>query len=651
MQPRGYTDSIIPMGMQKTSLMESHEVYRHVHSQLTQIKIAADAAGMLLRMPVNHPMQRKQCIVYDPHLLFAYELRMNMAENFQTPAQKTRGSLVLLEAFNIQKSFADRLVLDVKTFRVYAGDKIGFVGANGSGKTTLLNILSGQAEPDTGTLRRYCDIAYIRQFGGEYIETVSTPGSIESNEMYRPLENNHAKKLREYGVGDKTGNPTVSGGETARLKIAGALSEERRLLFADEPTSNLDMEGIARFGEELAKQESFILISHDRDLLNRYCNRIIALENRDLAVYEGGFDAYRQQVDSKRERAQVEYEQYSAEKDRLQKVYTEKKAKAAKVAKKPKGMSSSEMKQRDFIATSRSNDGKQRSFERAANAVQARIDHMEVKEKPSEMPRIKLDFALTEPPANKIVITGEGITFAYDHRVIFDKAKFNIKNGARVAVTGPNGSGKTTLLNLIYQGDAAVYAVPKARIGYFYQGFEQIDFKRSVLQNVMTDSVQREAVVRSVLARLLFNRDDIHKPAEVLSGGERIKLSLAKLLVSKNNILILDEPTNYLDMPSIEILQAMLCEYEGTLLFVSHDRAFVNAVCTELLMIKDKQLHSFEGNLEAYEQRASAGYTDPQKLILEHKLAALSAEIAHASGAQKDELEAQYLTLLRESKQ
>ena len=540
-------------------------------------------------------------------------------------------SFLLLEASNIEKSFSDVQILNVKNFKIYAGDRIGFIGPNGSGKTTLLNILSGEMRPDSGTITRYCDIAYIRQFG-------MAGGDIAES----------AAKLGQYGVLDKAENPTISGGEATRIKLAHALSTGHRLIFADEPTSNLDIHGIKQFSHELAALESFILISHDRVLLNKHCNRIITLEKGDIATYEGNFDAYKQQADAKRRQEQFEYEQYESEKERLQKVYADKKSTATKLDKKPKGMSSSEAKMRNFVATSRSFGGKARRMEQAAKAVQSRIDSMEVKERPAQQVQIKLDFALTNPPHNKIVLSGSGISVAYGPaphsnqgpirhweslpghaglQILFENAAFEIKNGARVAVQGPNGSGKTTLLNLIWQGDRSVYRVPKARIGYFRQGFENIDMSKTVLQNAMEDSVQTETTVRSILARLLFARGDIKKPAHVLSGGERVKLSLAKLLVSGCNVLLMDEPTNYLDMPSLEVLQAILREYEGTLLFVSHDREFINAVCTELLVIRERQLISFIGNLDDYDSQLQKK-AGQDRMLQEHKLAALAGEIA-----------------------
>jgi len=497
-------------------------------------------------------------------------------------------SFLLLEAMNIEKYFADILILKIKNFRIYAGDRIGFVGANGSGKTTLLNILSGEMPPDDGTIHRNCGITYIRQFGSADTEAI--------------YETENMQKLGEYGVLDKAGKAAISGGEGARIKIAQAFSGAEPLVFADEPTANLDIYGVKQFSDELARLTTFVLISHDRALLNRHCNKIIALENHDIVIYEGDFAAYTQQSAAKREREAYEYEQYKNETKRLQKVYADKKAKADKVSKKPKNMSASEMKQRDFIATSRSFDGRQKRAGQAAKAVESRIAQMEVKERPREIPRIKLNFALTDPPHNKVVLSGQDLSFAYDDRALFENANFNINNGAKVALYGPNGCGKTTLLNLVWQDASGIYRVPKARIGYFYQGFEQIDLNKTVLANAMQDSVQTETTVRTVLARLLFMAADIGKPAGVLSGGERVKLSLAKLLVSRCNVLLLDEPTNFLDMPSIEVMQSIIREYDGTVLFVSHDREFINTVCTELLLIKDRKITAFNGNLDDYDQ-------------------------------------------------
>lgn len=230
---------------------------------------------------------------------------------------------------------------------------------------------------------------------------------------------------------------------------------------------------------------------------------------------------------------------------------------------------------------------------------------MEVKEKPRELPKMRPDFRLTDPPENAVVIRGEGISFSYDgDRAVFKDASFRIRNKSRVAVVGRNGAGKTTLLQLIRQElipeEGSVYTVPRACIGLLDQNLASLDYEKTVLENVMADSVQTEGLARTILARLLLSAGDIRKKAGVLSGGERIKLAFAKLFVGRANVLILDEPTNYLDIPSVEALEEMFSEYEGVLVFVSHDEAFIRACATEILEVKDGQTIHFPGTPEEF---------------------------------------------------
>ena len=215
---------------------------------------------------------------------------------------------------------------------------------------------------------------------------------------------------------------------------------------------------------------------------------------------------------------------------------------------------------------------------------------------------------------------------------------------------GENGTGKTTLLNLIYsQSNDNIKIVPKANIGFFQQAFENLNYSKSVLDNVMENSVQSQTVARTILARLLFTGDDVFKNVGVLSGGERIKVSFAKLFVSDANVLMLDEPTNYLDMPSIEALENVLKEYEGTVLFVSHDRAFVNAVANRLLIFENHKISSFEGNLEGYQKAMDKTNDGAQKelerMALQMRITQVVAALSNPK-ADKEALETEYQSLL-----
>ncbi|NLY19432.1 MAG: ABC-F family ATP-binding cassette domain-containing protein, partial [Clostridiaceae bacterium] len=222
--------------------------------------------------------------------------------------------------------------------------------------------------------------------------------------------------------------------------------------------------------------------------------------------------------------------------------------------------------------------------------------------------------------------------------------------GTKTAIWGENGAGKTTLLNLISgKSNESIHIVPKVRIGYMYQGFENLEHDKSVLENVMKDSVQTQTVARTILARLLIPGNDVYKKVGVLSGGERIKVSLAKLLVSNINVLLLDEPTNYLDMMSMEALENVLREYEGTVLFVSHDSAFINSVANRMLIIENQSIKEFDGNLQEYkascQKTRETVKTEIDKAVLQMRISEIVAKLSRP-GADKENLEAEYQSLI-----
>lgn len=472
----------------------------------------------------------------------------------------------LLCAENIKVSFGEQEVLDFEKFRLYEGDKVGLVGANGAGKTTLLRVLCGQLEPERGSVKMDCDPFYFKQF-----EETCDPFELDG------------KEIKTMGVREQIWQEQVSGGENTRIRLAQMFGSNKAVAFLDEPTANLDGKGRALLAERMTGMTTFVIVSHDRALMNKVCNKIVEISEGKLTEYSGNYDDYRHQKEEQVQRQWVEYEQYTSEKKRLMEVYFDKKSQAKNMAKKPKGMSYSEYKMRNFIGGHIPMD-RALNMEKSAANVLKRIEHMEVKNKPREMPKIRPDFRLTCPPENPIVIRGEHITFGYDGKLLYDDASFVIKNKSKVAILGDNGAGKTTLLNLILTGNQ-VSVVPAAKIGYISQNMAEIDMEKTVLQNAKEVSIQKEDITRTVLARLLLTGRDMEKKAGELSGGERMKLAFAMLFVSDVNLLVLDEPTNYLDLPSIEALESLLKEYEGTLVFVSHDMEFVDNIATEKLLV------------------------------------------------------------------
>lgn len=501
--------------------------------------------------------------------------------------QQNAQQKILLQAQNIMVSFGDQKILDFDRFVVYQGERIGLVGANGAGKTTLLRVLSGEIEPDRGSVKAMCDTHFFRQF----------------SEGIDPLELD-GKEMKTLQIQDKVWQETVSGGEDTRMRLAWMFSSGKMLIFLDEPTANLDMRGIALLKKKLLELDTMIIVSHDRALLNALCTRIVEIHDGKLTDYDGNYDAYTQVKEQDIRRQWTEYENYTSEKRRLEKVYLQKKKKAVSIEKLPKGMTPREAGLRNFLSK-HPKDAKAGKMEASAKNVLERIEHMDVKEKPKEAPKMRPDFRLTNPPENVVVIRGENIAFSYENGgEIFRDASFQIRNKSRVAVVGENGAGKTTLLNLIQQKypleKGSIYVVPKASLGVLSQNMASLDYEKTVLENVMEDSVQTESIARTVLARLLLSAGDMGKKAGVLSGGERIKLAFAKLFVGRANVLILDEPTNYLDIPSVEALEGMFAEYEGVLVFVSHDESFIRACATEILEVRDGKTINYLGTPEEF---------------------------------------------------
>lgn len=486
---------------------------------------------------------------------------------------------LLLCAENISMSFGTRELFHIDKLEVHEGDKIGLVGLNGSGKSTLLRLISGDTIPDEGRIKLNCTPTYFAQLSDEHNNNIADP-----------------KELSLFGVQELVIQDITSGGENTRLRLAELFSERGTLLLLDEPTSHLDEDGFEYLDQRLASIDSFILVSHDRELLDRRCNIILEIEDGEIRTYSGNYSSYCEQKKQAFERASFEYEQYTDEIKRLSFAYRKKKELAKKAAKKPRGLSSSEAKAIEFSAPTRSPKGKAKSMERSAENIKKRIEHMDVKDKPRELPQMRPIFSLTDPPRNPVIIEAEQLSFSYPNgKEVFRKATFRLLRDSRTVLLGENGSGKTTLIRLILEGEL-VRIVPKAKIGYLKQDLSDLRPDKTVLENVAETSIQSQNIVRTVLARLLFNTDDIQKPVSVLSGGERVRLAFARILVSNANVLILDEPTNYLDIPSIEAVQSLLSEYEGTMLFTSHDSTFVRAIATYAVVIRDKQILPVELN-------------------------------------------------------
>ena len=532
-------------------------------------------------------------------------------------------SKILLSANHIVQYFGERKILEFEKLNVYEGDHIGIVGGNGVGKTTLLNILSGELIPDEGSVIREVPVSYFKQFRDR-------------------AEQVDLQKCRKLGLTGKLSREHLSGGEMTRLGLA-AMNKDSLLTFADEPTANLDADGVELCCQMLEQCSTLLLISHDRAVLNRLCTRIVEVRDGCLYFYTGNFAAYHEQREQAFKRQEFEYQQYRSEKSRLEKAARQRSQASKSVRKAPSRMGNSEAR-----LHKREAGEKMEKLDNARKAILSRLEQLEVKEKPREMTQVRIDFSLTDPPANREIVMGDHITFSYGKKLIFENASFSLPKGSKTALIGPNGAGKTTLMELIWSGATGIRLVPKAKIGYFKQNLDTLDLSKTVLENVMETSVQSEKTMRGILARLLIRREDVFKKVSVLSGGERVKLAFAKLFGSPANLLLLDEPTNFLDMPAIEALQQMVEDYEGTVLFVSHDRTFLEECATRILRIEDRKLISFDGNLTEWEKKQMESKSEKKmdKLLLELRLADVISRLSTPNCQNKEELEKEFEQLI-----
>ncbi len=460
--------------------------------------------------------------------------------------------MLLVECSNIKKSFGDRSILDIENLKVYSQDRIGVVGVNGVGKTTLINILCQRLQPDEGGVKLNGRYSYISQLEGH--ESISITDEMAS----------------KFNV-ESIWNENMSGGEKTRFKLAHALSQNSQLIFADEPTSNMDIEGIELMEKNFEKYKgALILISHDRNFLDGLCNKILEIEDGRIKIYNGNYSDYAALKAKERERAEFEYEEYIKEKKRLKSVITDAKQRVKSIKTTPKRMGNSEARLHKM-----GGQKAKANIERTVKNIEKRIDHLEVKEKPKEQVDIKLDIQDSNKLHSKIVIEGKNITKAFGKKMILDNAEFSIYNTSKVALIGPNGCGKSTLIKMIMDNDESIRIANGVKIGYFSQDMDILKENCSIIENVMESSIKDETFARILLARLLFKREDIYKKVSILSGGERVKVSFAKMLLQDINLLILDEPTNYMDINSLEVVENVLKDYHSTLLFVSHYIRFV----------------------------------------------------------------------------
>ncbi|MEN1935194.1 Vga family ABC-F type ribosomal protection protein [Paenibacillus sp. 102] len=519
--------------------------------------------------------------------------------------------MFLLEANHIKYYVQDRLLLDVDQLQIQQNARIGLVGRNGSGKTTLFQMLAGKISPEEGNV----------------------------------IQRTRCELLPQL----KRTDTTKSGGEVTQEYIQGALLKDPELLLADEPTTNLDTEHIEWLEKKLNMwQGAFIIISHDRAFLDALCTTIWELDEGKIKEYTGNYSDYVKQKEIELSQEQLAYEKYEKKKRQLEEALKLKEKKAERATKTPKKVSKSEARitgAKPYFAK------KQKKLQQTASAIETRLEKLEKVEKVKEIPPLKMNLPNAETFKNRIIVRVNDVAGKVGERVLWSKTSFHIRGGDKLAIIGSNGSGKTTLVKKIMNQEYGIRLAPAVKIGYFSQNLNILDTEKSIIENVQSSSKQDETLIRTVLARMHFFREDVYKPVGVLSGGERVKVALTKLFLSDINTLVLDEPTNFLDMAAVEALESLLKEYEGSVIFVSHDRRFIENIATRILAICNQKIALFEGNYQQYKLGQVEKTRDTKEdklLLLETKI---SEVLSRLSIEPSEELEIEFQKLLKEKRE
>lgn len=535
---------------------------------------------------------------------------------------------MILSCNNITKTFGTDAILSDCSFHIEEREKAAIVGPNGAGKSTLLKIIMGELPADDGTVTVSKDktLGYLAQHqnlssdGTIYDELLSVKKDIialeekirETEQQMKnatgeeldtlldqytkmnhqfELENGYAYQSEIVGVlkglgftEDDFSLPvnTLSGGQKTRVALGKLLLSKPDIILLDEPTNHLDMESI-RWLENylLGYNGSVIIVAHDRYFLDRIVTKIIEIENTHVTVFSGNYTAY---ADKKKILRNMQLKEYLNQQR--------------------------EIKHQQEVITKLKQFNREKSIKRAESREKM-LDKLEVVDKPAEI-NDKMNIEL-----NPSVISGNDVlsvshlSKAFDDNTLFTDISFDIKRGERVALIGNNGTGKTTILKIINDilpaDSGEIKLGSKVTIGYYDQEHHVLDPDKTLfdeLQDAYPDLNNTQ--IRNTLAAFLFTNDDVFKYIRDLSGGERGRVSLAKLMLSNANFLILDEPTNHLDMVSKEILENALNSYTGTVLYVSHDRYFINTTATRIIELVGQTTVNYIGNYDYYIEKKDA---------------------------------------------
>lgn len=567
----------------------------------------------------------------------------------------------------LSKGYEGKSIFENLSEQINNQDKIGLVGVNGVGKTTLVNILTGEEEKDAGEIRcspSYIKTLYIQQYP-EFDQGISVYEDIfnfikEADQDKSANDTEIMAKIALNKVGldeEKWGQEAISlsGGEKTKLVLSRMFVCDFDFLVLDEPTNHLDMDSY-EWLEDFVKglDKPILTISHDRFFLDNVVNRIWELTSQGLKSYEGNYTNYRNQKDIEIKSIAREYDKQQTKIQQLKEVIDHRES-WYHSAHKSAG-------QNDYL---RKRAKKHASTLKAKKTQLERLENEKI-----EKPRKELSPAFDVINKNiigrklpRFLIQGKNISKSFGSKEILKNISFNVQRGNKIALIGANGSGKTTFLKIlcsIYDDYSGTLKVgPSVNIAYFSQELETLNYEATILEDVLNEGATVQEA-RLLLACLLFRGDDVYKKIANLSMGEKGRVAFAKLILSGANLLVLDEPTNHMDIESREKVEEALEQFEGSIIFVSHDRYFVNRLANRIFVIEDKKLNCFEGNYDYYltgiRRKKVDGDKEKHQRDLADSIMKLEIELAYLGGKldethneeDKETLNKRYLEIARE---
>lgn len=479
---------------------------------------------------------------------------------------------MILNIANLNKTYVGKQILKGVTFHIEDKEKAAIVGINGSGKTTLIKCILGEEEPDDSdcviALAKGKKIGYLAQ------QHADMPGAEE--ELPEDLTDAKALAMKQEIESYGDDFDTLSGGQKTRKRLEEILLTKPDLLILDEPTNHLDIESIQWLEKVLKRYDgAVLLVSHDRYFLDHVVTKIIDLDHGRARMYRGNYTEYAEKKKQIRDSELKAYYNQQADIAHQQAVID---------------------KLKQF--------NREKSIKRAESREKA-LAKVELLEKPEELDN-EMRLALTPHlQSGNDVLSVKDLSKSFGEKTLFSNISFEIKRGEHVAVIGANGTGKTTLLKILNEQEPATTGSFKlgtnVEIGYYDQEHAVLHMDKTIFDEIQDDyPYLNDTKVRNVLAAFLFRGDDVYKRIGDLSGGEQGRVSLAKLMLSNANFLILDEPTNHLDIQGREVLEDAIRNYEGTVLYVSHDRYFINKTATRILELFENRFDNYIGNYDYY---------------------------------------------------